>query len=30
LEIDSKIGLGSAFICSFPAHRAANNGNNSL
>ena len=28
LEIDSKIGQGSAFICSFPAHRAANNGNN--
>lgn len=29
LEIDSKIGLGSAFICSFPAHRAAKNGNKS-
>lgn len=29
LEIDSKVGLGSAFICSFPAHRAAKNGNNS-
>ncbi len=27
LEIDSKIGLGSTFICSFPSHRAANNGN---
>jgi len=26
LEIDSKIGLGSAFICSFPAHRAAKKG----
>ncbi len=23
LEIDSKIGLGSAFICNFPAHRIA-------
>lgn len=30
LEIDSKIGLGSAFICSFPAHRAAKNGNNDI
>ncbi len=30
LEIDSKIGLGSAFICSFPAHRAAIDGNNSI
>ena len=30
LEIDSKIGLGSAFICSFPANRVANKGDNSL
>ena len=30
LEIDSKIGLGSAFICSFPAHRASENGNKSI
>lgn len=30
LEIDSKIGLGSAFICSFPAHRAVKNGNNGI
>lgn len=29
LEIESKLGLGSAFICSFPAHRAVKNGNNS-
>ena len=28
LEIDSKVGLGSAFICSFPAHRTAKNRNN--
>jgi len=28
LEIDSKIGLGSAFICRFPANRATKNGNN--
>jgi len=26
LEIDSKLGLGSAFICNFPVHRAAKNG----
>ncbi|QMU61921.1 MAG: phosphate regulon sensor histidine kinase PhoR [Gammaproteobacteria bacterium] len=28
LEIDSKIGLGSAFICSFPTHRVAKNESN--
>jgi len=26
LGIDSKVGLGSAFVCKFPAHRRANNG----
>ena len=30
LEIDSKIGLGSAFICSFPPHRTAKNDKNAL
>ena len=30
LEIDSKVGLGSAFICSFPAHRVSKNGNNGI
>jgi two-component system phosphate regulon sensor histidine kinase PhoR len=28
LSIDSKLGLGSAFICNFPEHRAVLNGNN--
>ncbi len=30
LKIESQIGLGSTFICSFPAHRAAKFGNNHI
>jgi two-component system phosphate regulon sensor histidine kinase PhoR len=30
LEIDSRLGLGSVFICNFPAHRVAKKGNKYL